>query len=297
MISLKQLTYALAVRDTLHFKQAAERCHVSQSTLSSAINELETQLGPQLFERDNKKVLVTPLGEQILARATSILTDVQDLELLAKSKNQPLTRPMRLGVIPTIGPYLLPKVLPALRQQHPDFELTLVEEQSAELVAMVRRGELDTAIIALPYALDGLLSFEFWQENFVVLCHSEHALASQSKVTAAQLESEPLLLLREGHCLTDHALSVCRLPKSDRDRGVAGTSLFTLVQMVAGRLGVTLVPEMAESAFLTGQPDLTACALDEPGPHRTLAFIVRPNYTGVSDVEALRSLFKAQLAG
>ena len=291
MISLKQLNYALAVQHTRHFKQAAERCYVSQSTLSSAIAEMESQLGVQIFERDNKKVLITPLGEQILARAQDVINQVQDIEQLAKSRSEPFSQPMKLGVIPTIGPYLLPKVLPALRRQYPDFELSLVENQSAELVDKVRRGLLDTAIIALPYDTEGLLTFSFWEEDFYAICHQDLPLARVENIDKTTLQDTSLLLLDEGHCLTDHALSVCNMPRPTQDKGVAGTSLFTLVQMVAGKMGTTLVPKMALTSFIPNNPELKAMHLDEPGPHRTIAFIIRPNYAGIEDIERLKGIF------
>ncbi len=295
MISLKQLTYALAVQETLHFKNAAERCFVSQSTLSSAISELETQLGVQLFERDNKKVLVTAFGEQILARAQDVLTQVRDIEQLAKSHLTPLSQPMTLGVIPTIGPYLLPKVLPPLRAQYPNFELGIIEEQSAELVRQVKSGQLDSAILALPYDLDGLLAFEFWQEDFYAVAHRETPVAGLNSINNSDLVDTSLLLLKEGHCLTDHALSVCQMPRPQRSKGLAGTSLFTLIQMVAGKMGTTLIPEMALESVLAGNPELKAMHLDEPGPHRRIAFIVRPNFAGVANIEIIKKLFQAAL--
>lgn len=291
MISLKQLNYALAVQHTRHFKQAAERCYVSQSTLSSAIAEMESQLGVQIFERDNKKVLITPPGEQILARAQEVINQVQDIEQLAKSRAEPLSQPMKLGVIPTIGPYLLPQVLPALRRQYPEFELSLVENQSADLVDKVRRGLLDTAIIALPYDTEGLLTFPFWEEDFYAICHQELPLARVSNIDKATLQDTSLLLLDEGHCLTDHALSVCNMPRPTQDKGVAGTSLFTLVQMVAGKMGTTLVPKMALNSFIPNNPELRAMHLDEPGPHRKIAFVIRPNYAGIEDIERLKTIF------
>lgn len=296
MISLKQLTYALAVQHTHHFKQAAERCFVSQSTLSSAIAEMENQLGVQIFERDNKKVLITPIGEQILARAQEVINQVQDIEQLAKGRSEVLSQPMKLGAIPTIGPYLLPRVLPALRKQYPDFELSLEESQSAVLVDKVRRGQLDTAIIALPYDTEGLLAFPFWEEDFYALCHKDMPLASLSNIDKSALQDTSLLLLDEGHCLTDHALSVCSMPRPTQDRGVSGTSLFTLVQMVAGKLGTTLVPQMALTSFIPTSPELRAMHLDEPGPHRKIAFIVRPNYAGVEDIEQLKVIFREALS-
>lgn len=295
MISLKQLHYALAVQETRHFKQAALKCHVSQSALSSAISELETQLGVQLFERDNKKVLVTSMGEQILKRAVDVMTQVRDIEQLAKMHKAPLSQPMSMGVIPTIGPYLLPKVLPALRAKHPEFELSIVEDQSAVLIEQLRKGTLDTAILALPYDTRGLLTFEFWQEDFYAITHQDNQIASLSSIAHSDLQDTPLLLLKEGHCLTDHALAVCQLPQPQKDSGLAGTSLYTLVQMVAGRMGTTLVPQMALSTLVDKNSELTAMHIDEPGPHRRIAFVVRPNYVGVNSIEMLKDIFTAAL--
>lgn len=291
MISLKQLNYALAVARTKHFKQASEQCFVSQSTLSSAIAELESQLGVQIFERDNKRVLITALGEQILTRAGQVLAQVKDIEQLASASHGVLQQPMKLGCIPTIGPYLLPKVLPPLRQQFSNFELTLVEEQSATLVEQVRSGELDAAVIALPFPCQGLLSFDVWQEDFYALFHQEHPLASLSQVNHQSLNDSALLLLREGHCLTDHALAVCQLTTGAQNSNLEGTSLFTLVQMVAGKMGTTLIPQMALDNFLSSNPELRAQRLNEPGPHRKIAFIVRPNYARLADIEQLKQLF------
>lgn len=291
MISLKQLQYALAVQQTRHFKKAAERCFVSQSTLSSAISELETQLGVQLFERDNKKVLVTALGAGILERAQSVMMQVRDIEQFARGSTEPLSQPMSLGVIPTIGPYLLPKALSTLRTEHPTLELTLIEEQSADLVTQVQTGLLDAAIIALPYPTTGLLTFPFWQENFYAVCHRDTQLGDMTSIDRHALQNTSLLLLKEGHCLTDHALSVCQMPRAHQDQAFEGTSLFTLVQMAAGKMGTTLVPAMALDTFLSQQTDLKALPLDEPGPHREIAFIVRPNYTRLIDIERLKALF------
>ncbi|TXR54787.1 hydrogen peroxide-inducible genes activator [Reinekea thalattae] len=296
MISLKQLNYALAVSQTRHFRKASQLCNVSQSALSSAISELESQLNVQIFERDNKKVLLTPLGEQILERAQQVMTQIDDIEQLAKSHTKPLSQPMSLGAIPTIGPYLLPQVLPALRSAYPDLELTIVEEQSSVLVEKVKRGELDTAVLALPFDTDGLLCFEFWQEDFFALSHKDLQPADVNSIDREQLQKSKLLLLKEGHCLTDHALDVCKIPRPKNEKTLAGTSLYTLVQMVAGKMGTTLVPEMALPFLLPHNPELRAFRLAEQGPHRRLAFIVRPNYAGLSSVELLKKLFVGQLS-
>ncbi|MBL4667248.1 MAG: LysR family transcriptional regulator [Sneathiella sp.] len=296
MLSLKQLTYALAIDKTRHFKRAAELCSVSQSALSTAISELEKQLGVQIFERDNKKVLVTAVGEQILEKARNIKFEIDSLYLLTQDQDQPLNHPMAIGVIPTIGPYLLPKVLPQVRKQYPNFKLTIAEGQSHVLVEKVRSGELDTAILALPYAHTGLHAFSFWEEDFYVIAHSSEVGDQQTMITSRELDTKRLLLLKDGHCLKDHALAACRLSATDLDHSLAGTSLNTLVQMVAGRMGTTLVPHMALDQMLHESSDLRALKLNEPGPHRTLAFITRPNYVGLENIEILMQLFRKQLS-
>ncbi len=295
MISLKQLHYALAVADTCHFKRAAEQCSVSQSALSTAIAELENQLGVQLFERDNKRVLITPVGRQVLAKARNVKTELDDLYQISHQHQSPLSHPMSVGVIPTIGPYLLPKVLPAVRAAYPDFKLIIVEEQSHVLVEKVRNGELDTAVLALPYATERLHCFEFWDEELFFVSHRDSALAKEKSVSANKLEEADLLLLRDGHCLKDHALAACRLQPSDLDRSLEGASLYTLIQMVAGQMGSTLVPEMALDQLLAGSSELAAVPLAEPGPHRRIAFITRLSYAGVADIEVLMKLFQQQL--
>lgn len=297
MISLKQIHYALAVAKHLHFKNAAEACHVSQSALSTAITELEKHLGFPVFERDNKKVLVTAIGKQFLERAALIGQQVDDLEHLALSQKQPLSYPMTLGVIPTIGPYLLPKVLPTLRRQYPEFPLRLVEETSAVLVDMVRKGDIDAAILALPYALDGLLSFEFWQEDFYWVAHRDDEHAQQAEISSNTINANELMLLKEGHCLKDHALAACRLQAPESLRAFGSTSLHTLVQMVAGKMGSTLVPAMALETLVNPSDELKAVHLNEPGPHRRIAFVVRPNYTGMASIEALRRVFREGMVG
>lgn len=295
MISLKQITYSLAVAKTLHFKKAAELCSVSQSALSTAITEMEKQLGFQIFERDNKKVLITPVGAECLKRAQSIKQQMDELYQLGQALKAPLSYPMTLGIIPTIGPYLLPKVLPDVRQQYPDFQLRITEEQSHVLVEKVKNGELDTAILALPFDIDGLLTFEFWEEDFYWVTHRDEPLAQQAEITSNELKQTRLMLLKDGHCLKEHALAACKLPSSETDTSLASTSLNLLVQMVAGHMGTTLVPELALDQLVTGNPELKMSHLNEPGPHRRIAFIVRPNYAGVKNIELLMKIFSEVL--
>jgi len=295
MVTLKQINYMLAVAETLHFKNAAELCSVSQSALSTAIIEMEKQLGFQVFERDNKKVLITAVGEQCLAKARSIKIQMDDLQQMGQDLKTPLSYPMSLGVIPTIGPYLLPVVLPAVRLNYPDFQLSIIEEQSNVLVNKVKQGELDTAILALPYDIEGLLAFEFWQEDFYWITHRDERHALQKEISSAELSESRLMLLKDGHCLKDHALAACKLPSNESDLSLSSTSLNTLVQMVAGRMGTTLVPAMALDQLLSGNTELKAVHLNEPGPHRKLAFITRPNYPGVKSIELLIQAFRHEL--
>ncbi|QTH63440.1 LysR family transcriptional regulator [Psychrosphaera ytuae] len=295
MISLKQLTYALAVQQTMHFKKAADACNVSQSALSTAITELEKQLGIQVFERNNKQVLVTPAGELLLKKAQDIKLQVDELYQLSQINKAPLTAPMSIGVIPTIGPYLLPKVLPAVRENHPKLQLHLVEDQSHVLVDMVRKGDLDCAILALPYDIEGLMAFEFWQEDFYWVSHKDECPRNLKEITSKEMEIERLMLLKDGHCLKDHALAACSMHQTKSNSPFDSTSLTTIIQMVAGKMGTTLVPEMALDQLITKQSELRAIHLGEPGPHRRIAFIIRPNYIGTPNIEALIKLFKQHL--
>jgi len=295
MISLKQLSYVLAVEKTLHFKKAAELSHISQSALSTALNELEKQLGLRIFERDNKKVLVTPVGKQVLDKARQILLQVEDLQNLADSQLAPLSFPMTVGVIPTICPYLLPRALPLLRERYPQARLNIVEEQSQQLVEMVGRGEIDTAILALPYPCDGLLSMEFWQEDFYWVAPKGEKLARRKEITSGELNHANLMLLKEGHCLKEHILEACKLSEQAANQGFGAASLNTLIQMVSGNLGTTLIPEMALDQLISQHGELAAVHLKEPGPHRRIAFVLRPNYTRTSSIQALMDICREAL--
>jgi len=295
MISLKQLHYALAVEKTLHFKKAAEACNVSQSTLSTAINELEKQLGVAVFERNNKQVLVTNNGQLILDKAKSVKLAVDELVQISQSSKEPFANPMSIGVIPTIGPYLLPKVLPEVRKQYPNFQLKIIEEQSHVLVDMVKTGDLDAAILALPYPIEGLMSFEFWQEDFYWVCHKDECPSKVQEITSEELEIEKLMLLKDGHCLKEHALAACKLQSNQKDSDFNSASLYTLIQMVAGKLGTTLVPQMALSQLIHNESELRAIHLNEPGPHRSIALVIRPNYVRTNELTLLKDIFVKQL--
>lgn len=294
MISLKQIRYALTVERTLHFKKAADICAVSQSALSTALSEMEKQLGFQLFERNNKQVLITPLGKQALQKAQEIKLLMDDLARLGESTGEPLHTTMSIGIIPTICPYLLPIVLPTLQTEFPALQLQISEEQSHVLVEKVRNGDLDAAILALPYDCEGLLTFKFWAEKFFWITHAGDALAGKPQLSNDELDPQRLMLLKEGHCLKDHALAVCHLSKIS-EHHLSATSLNTLVQLVANGLGTTLIPEMAVPQLVEENPKIAKVPLAEPGPHREIAFIVRPNYPSIRNIELLMQLFRDEL--
>ncbi|MBA6296660.1 hydrogen peroxide-inducible genes activator [Colwellia sp. MB02u-9] len=295
MISLKQLHYALAVEKTLHFKKAADACNVSQSALSTAIIELEKQLGTSIFERNNKQVLITSYGQLILNKARTVKLEIDELLQISQSNNQPFMHPMTLGVIPTIGPYLLPKVLPEVRRQYPNFKLKIIEEQSQVLVDMVRRGDIDAAVLALPFPIDGLMSFDFWQEDFYWVSHKDECPSQLKEITSAELEIDKLMLLKDGHCLKDHALAACSMKGDKQQSDFDSASLHTLIQMVAGKLGTTLVPQMALDQLIYNESEIRAIHLNEPGPHRTIALIIRPNYVRTNELTMLRDIFNQEL--
>jgi LysR family hydrogen peroxide-inducible transcriptional activator len=295
MISLKQLHYALAVEKTLHFKKAADACNVSQSALSTAIIELEKQLGTSIFERNNKQVLITSYGQLILNKARTVKLEVDELLQISQSNNQPFVHPMTLGVIPTIGPYLLPKVLPEVRRQYPNFKLKIIEEQSQVLVDMVRRGDIDAAVLALPFPIEGLMSFDFWQEDFYWVSHKDESPSQLKEITSAELEIDKLMLLKDGHCLKEHALAACSMKGDKQQSDFDSASLHTLIQMVAGKLGTTLVPQMALDQLIYNESEIRAIHLNEPGPHRTIALIIRPNYVRTNELTMLRDIFNQEL--
>lgn len=289
MITLRQLEFALAVAKHKHFKRAAEECNISQSALSLGIAELEKQLDTQIFERNNKQVLITPIGEELLERAQRIFSEINDLVARAHCHKTPLAYPMTIGIIPTVAPYLLPKVLPTLKSEYPHFELSVIEKQTERLIDQVRYGHIDTAIIALPYQVEGLHVFEFWQEDFFAIFPKGDDHGKLAHITSDELSRTNLLLLGEGHCLTDQVLSVCAMHKDEIKSGFSDASLNTIIQMALAGMGTTLVPKMALDQMNKDQ--LTAIALDEPGPHRRLAFITRLNYARVYDIKILSQVF------
>lgn len=290
MVTFKQLNYALEIEKTLNFKKAAGHCFISASTLSNSILQLERSLGARIFERDNKKVLVTPFGRSFLEKAKRVRSEMEDINELAAGFSGPLSQRLAVGVIPTIAPFLLPLVLPQLQQQYPDLTLKIAESTSESLVQGVKSGELDTAILALPFPLQGLLSLKFWSEDFFLVSHRDRQSRAVDGIGAKEIDPGELMLLDEGHCLTDQVLELCRIA-AESTINTGASSLTTLVGLVGCKLGQTLVPEMALGPLVSANPMLSSSRLEQPGPHREIALVVRPNYGNMASIELLRDFF------
>ncbi|MDR3437116.1 LysR substrate-binding domain-containing protein [Telmatospirillum sp.] len=278
--TLRQLRYLVALDDHHHFGHAADACAATQSTLSAGLQELEAILGANLVERTKRKVLITPLGQEVVARARSLLRGAEDLVDLVRSASEPLSGEIRLGVIPTIGPYLLPQILPALRAAHPNLRLYLREDLSARLLDLLGTGELDLVLLALPYRADEFESHALFDDPFLLAFPPGYALGEGEHVRSSDIPIEDLLLLEEGHCLRDHALAACHLAapfgklRGRQDRLLA-TSLATLVQMVAGGLGVTLLPRLALDGGVLAGTGLLVRSLGADAPARSIGLTWR----------------------
>ena len=274
-VKLKDLRYLVALADTRHFGRAAERCFVSQPTLSAQLKKLEDSLGVQLIERQPKRVALTDAGEQIVARARRILEASEEVVTLARSYRDPLAGKFRIAMLPTIGPYLLPHVAPPLRKALPRLELQLYEYQTQPLLERLRAGALDLGILALPIELDGLEARELYQEAFNVALPAEHRLAKRVSVRVDDLKGESLLLLEEGHCLRDQALEVCNRVGVHEKQDFRATSLETLRQMVATGSGVTLLPELASRGAYGAARGVVIRPFARPAPVRHIGAIWR----------------------
>jgi LysR family transcriptional regulator, hydrogen peroxide-inducible genes activator len=244
-MNLRDLRYLVAVAEHLHFGRAAEACFVSQPTLSTQIKKLEDFLGVTLIERTNRQVIVTPVGEAVVQHARQILREVDQLVQVAEQSRDPMGGNFRLGIIPTVAPYLLPKILPAIRREFPSLRMQLTEAQTAVVVAMLKAGDLDAAILALPLDQDNLVEQRLYFEPFYLAVARTHAKAGCDEVALADLDQEQVLLLEDGHCLRDQALAVCSSQNAIENTNFRATSIETLRQMVAAGVGVTLMPALA----------------------------------------------------
>ena len=291
--TLKQLQYLVALHTHGHFGRAAEACFVTQSTLSAGLKELETLLGVTLVERTRRVVRFSPLGLRVAEKARRILRETEDLGDMVRASGKPLAGELRLGVIPTIAPFLLPALLPRLRAQWPDLKLFLREETSPAACKALHRGQLDCVLLALPYACGDVERAELFDDNFLVAFPPGTADALPEKVKPAAIDETKLLLLEDGHCLKDHVLSACSRPELRAEAAILGTSLHTLVQMVDNGLGMTLVPEMAVAAGLLAGTGVVTRRLDAEHPSRRIALVWRRGSPREKEFRLLADALKA----
>ncbi len=274
-MNLRDLRYLVTLADLRHFGRAANACHVSQPTLSTQIRKLEEELGVALVERAPRQVMLTPVGRDIVERARRVLADVEQMRETARRTTDPEAGSVRLGIFPTLGPYLLPHVVPGLRSRFPRLELLLVEEKTEALLAMLRDGRLDAAILALPVHEDWLEVQFLFEEPFMLAVPGKHPLASHRDLQLAELVDQHLLLLEDGHCLRDQALEVCTLSGAGEKEGFRATSLETLRQMVAAGVGITLLPMLAVKPPVPASPNLKLLSFKKPPPSRRIAIAWR----------------------
>lgn len=278
-LKLKDLRYLVAVADTRHFGRAAAKCFVSQPTLSAQLRKLEEYLGVQLIERRPRKVTLTEAGEDIAQRARSMLESGEAIVSLALTRRDPLAGQLRLALLPTIGPYLLPHVALKIRKALPRLELMLYEYRTGPLLERLQQGEIDVGILALPVHGpahgDGLVTRELYQEPFVAALPAGHRLAGRARLRAEDLQGETVLLLEDGHCLRDQALAVCSRSGVQEKQDFRATSLETLRQMVAAGVGITLLPELASVGSYGTTRGLTVLPFARPIPSRTIGAVWR----------------------
>ena len=285
--SLKQLQYLLSVSEHLNFTRAAESCFVTQSTLSAGLKELEDTLSTRLVERDRQTVLMTPVGLEVAQRARSILSAAKDLVAFTAEAQAPMSGILRLGVIPTIAPFLLPPTVKALRKAFPQLRLALREDLTANLLSRLEGGQLDMALIALPYECSHLIVKPLFDDALWLVGRKGDTQLKARTVNVTQSMSEQMLLLEEGHCLREHALYACHASTRASHNDLEATSLLTLIQMIESGFGIGLVPEMALRSGLIKGSTLITRPLTKPSPTRTIALVARRSTPRQADLESL----------
>ena len=272
--TLKQLQYFVALTETEHFGRAADRCFVSQSAFSNAIQELEANLGTQLVDRTNRNVTVTATGQEVAVQARLVIRDVDSLCEIARGQNEPLSGQLRLGVIPTIAPFVLPDALPRLRKRFPELELLLAEDQTERIYRRLMDGELDLLLLALPWQMQGVEEMPLFRDEFCLACREGTDRVDPKNYRYNRLDSDSILLLEDGHCLREHALAACRLRDTQKVRRFGASSLLTLIEMVDADLGITFLPEMARDSTLLRNTSVKLWPLGERS-YRTIGLVWR----------------------
>lgn len=289
--STKQLQYFVALVEKGHFGRAAEASFVSQSAFSNAIKELEAVLDTQLVDRTNRQVTVTAVGQQVATQARLALRDIEDLVELAAGEKQPLTGELRLGVIPTIAPFVLPTALPRLRREYPQLTLYLIEDQTQRIYERLMDGELDVILLALPWEMRGTETLDLYKDNFCLASRKGSRRVDPENYSYSRLDSDSILLLEDGHCLRDHALSACKIRNSQKVRPFAASSLLTLVEMVDADLGITFLPEMAAGSTLLRNTRVEMHALGEKS-YRKIGLAWRKGSNRVDEFRLLGDFFR-----
>lgn len=290
--SIKQLSYLVALEKHRHFGKAAQACFVTQPAFSVAIRELESVLNVRLVDRTRKNVTITGIGRDIAAQARLVLNDLDGLVDIARHQQQPLSGKLSLGVIPTIAPFLLPELLPKLRKNWPDLKLYPVEDQTERIYKQLMHGDLDIILIALPYELKGTEDMTLFRDHFFLACRKDTQLIDPANYTIEQLPDESILLLEDGHCLRDHALSACRIRNRDKVSHISASSMLTLIHMIDADLGVSFIPEMA-----IGSPILKNTRVEtwpmKSGSYREIGLVWRKGSMRAEEFRMLGEFIKA----
>ncbi len=296
-MNLRDLKYLVALAEHKHFGRAAAACFISQPTLSTQIKKLEDELGVSLVERAPRHVMLTPAGRDAAERARRIIADVEEMREAARRSQNPEAGTVRLGIFPTLGPYLLPHVVSRVRERFQQLELLLIEEKTEVILRQLRDGKLDAGILALPLQ-DDQLHIEFlFEEPFMLAVPQAHALASSKPLTMRDLANESLLLLEDGHCLRDQALDVCHLAGAGEKTGFRATSLETLRQMVAANVGITLLPVLAVKPPVAASQDIRLLSFRAPAPSRRIAMVWRRSSAMSEFLSKLAAVFRDLPAG
>jgi Transcriptional regulator len=291
MIKIRDLEYLDALDTHRHFGKAAEACHVSQPTLSGQLMKLEEQLGVKLIERHPRRIMLTPAGEQLLAKARRVLNAARELEITAKSLGDPLAGELHLGFIPTLAPYLLPRIMPALIKDLPRLEFFLHEHKTQVLLGMLNDGKLDALVLPWLDEMQGFEAYELFNEEFVVAVSKKHELANRKQMKLEHLQGHHVLTLEDGHCLRDQALGYCFSAGAKEDKRFQATSLETLRYMVAANIGITLLPKLAVMG-IAENPDIRYIDFQAPAPSRKIVLLVRQNYTRLASIREVVAVIR-----
>lgn len=289
--TIKQLKYFVALTESKHFGRAADRCFVSQSAFSNAIKELEETLDTQLVDRTNRSVTITANGRDVAVQARLVLRDLDSLVETARGRQEPLAGELRLGIIPTIAPFVLPEALPAIREQYTDLRLLLIEDQTQRIYARLMEGDLDVLLMALPWEMQGVEELPLFRDAFCLACHETTQHVEPENYRFNRLNSDSVLLLEDGHCLRDHALAACKIRNTEKVSRFGASSLLTLIEMVDADLGVTFLPEMARESSLLQNTHVKLHSLGERS-YRTIGLVWRKGSRRVEEFRLLGEFFR-----